>query len=112
MTRDEARALIAEIVHDERHGAGDWADAVQLLGGVVDAERVESARALADAVLDALFAQGTPEYRVVDKDDRVARGDSRAFRAVDARRPDAAPHRVQVRRVVFVSDEWRDETDG
>lgn len=106
MTRDEARALIA----------GEAADFLAH-GDPLDRESL----ALADCVLAALFAQADPEYRVVDKDGR-SHGccdpmSSREDAGADASYHDRehrrrAPHRVQVRRVVFVSDEWRDETDG
>ena len=92
MTRDEARALIAEALHDDEHGTGDWGDATAVppLGGAADVERVASAFARADVVLDALFAGGEVERRYANwwKD------------------------RPQTRRVVLVSGEWEDENDG
>lgn len=96
MTRDEARALIADTL----------GDAFDVPAGSVMGEQMEHA---ADAVLDALFAQGNAEYRVVDR-----KGKPFLLRGVSSKRPwvGCSGNLVQVRRVVFVSDEWKDETDG
>ena len=77
MTRDEARALIADTL-DVEFGVSSGADMYEQLEHV------------ADEILDALFAGGEVERRYANwwKD------------------------RPQTRRVVLVSDEWKDETDG
>lgn len=116
MTRDEARALIARAAN---HEAGrqrgltdrdDWEEITeQERGGWL---------LLAGAVLDALFAGGGEEYRVVDKDGdedywTPDASSATALRAsLDRTDPASAPHRVQSRRTVTLVGEWEDENDG